>query len=113
MSIESADGARGAAWRIAAVGANWQVQHGAKVAGSWGAWTVATPQPTTRAFEGQLVAGTGNIQARISNMGLDAVGVSTGGAGNTSPTSNNVGPALTRLRSSSVTSPAAGARQGA
>jgi hypothetical protein len=98
MSIESADAGRGVAWRIAAVAGQWQVQHTAKTDGTWSDWRVGASQSTTQAFEGQLVAGTGNVQARISNAGLDALGVSTGGAGNTSPTSNNVGPELARLK---------------
>ena len=39
MSIESVDGQRGAAWRIAAVAGQWQVQHTSKTTGTWAPWT--------------------------------------------------------------------------
>lgn len=97
MSIESADGQTGAAFRIAAVSSDWVGQHAQKTTGTWGAWTSGTGLTTTQGFEGTIGFGNGNTQARIGTTVLDALGARTG-SGNTAPSSSNIGSNLTRLK---------------
>jgi hypothetical protein len=100
MALVTAGDATGFAVRVAAVAGDWQGQHLANAAASWGgAWTASTSDGDTQAAAGWY-AGPGNAtaQARIGAIALDSAGVAQGGATATSPQTTNIGNGFTHIR---------------
>lgn len=99
MALKSADN-RGVAWRLAAVGGAWEVQHATKATsgGPWSSWTSSTANANTQGMQGGAILGNGTIQGRINASALDAIGTVMGGTATTAPSQSNIGNHFTKVR---------------